>query len=218
VDVARAALQAAEAQAAFEAATLANYTLYSPYDAWIVSRNLELGSMPTPGQSVFTLVAAHSVWVLAYVDERLAGRLSVGQPAEIILRSNPAMQIAGHVERIEIQSDPVNEERLVDVAFDHIPENVHLSEQVEVLITTATLPRAIVVPATAVSNLRNGQGTVWTVENGRLALRKITFGPELLDGSLPILTGLRAGAAVVAAPLTGLSVDRPARIADGPQP
>jgi HlyD family secretion protein len=218
VAVAEAALQSAEAQKAFEEATLANYTLYAPYDAWVVSRDLELGSMPNPGQPVFTLVAAQSVWVLAYVDERLAGRLSVGQPTEIILRSKPAMHIPGHVERIEIQSDPVNEERLVDVVFDHIPESVHLSEQAEVLITTGTLPQAIVVPATAVSNLRNGQGTVWTVENGRLAHRQVTFGPELLDGRLPILAGLPSGATVVAAPLTGLRVDRPARIADGPPP
>jgi HlyD family secretion protein len=48
VTVAEAALQSAEAQEAFEQATLANYTLYAPYDAWIVSRNLELGSAIMP--------------------------------------------------------------------------------------------------------------------------------------------------------------------------
>jgi HlyD family secretion protein len=119
VIVAEAALQSAEAQQAFAEATLSYYTLYAPYDAWVVSRNLELGSAFNPinsgqsGQSIFTLVAAHTVWAVAYVDERLAGRLSVGQPAEIILRSDRNMRIPGHVERIEIQSDQVNEERIV---------------------------------------------------------------------------------------------------------
>jgi HlyD family secretion protein len=190
VAVAEAALRSAEAQKTFEQATLANYSLYAPYDAWVISRNMELGSTPNPGQSVFTLVAAHAVWVLGYVDERLAGRLSVGQPAEVTLRSNPAVRLPGHVERIEIQSDPVNEERLVDVAFDQIPDNIHLAEQAEVVITTGILPRAVLVEALTVTDFRGdrgtgGHGTVWTVENSRLARREVTFGPELLDGRLP---------------------------------
>jgi HlyD family secretion protein len=211
--VAEAALQSAEAQQAFQEATLANYTLRAPYDAWVISRNLELGSMPNPGQSVFTLVAANTVWVRAYIDERLAGRLSLGQPAEIILRSDPAQPIPGHIGRIEIQSDAVNEERLVDVDFDHAPDDIHLAEQAEVVITTGTLARAVAVPSTAITNLRDGRGTVWTVEDGKLARREVGFGPELLDGRLPILDGLPSGARVVAAPVSGARVGRAARIA-----
>src|SRR5579863_8133515 len=85
--LAEAALQSAQAQETFEEATLSYYTLSAPYDAWIVSRNLELGSIPNPGQSVFTLVEARTVWAVGYVDEHLAGGLKVGQPAEISLRS-----------------------------------------------------------------------------------------------------------------------------------
>lgn len=218
VAVAQATLRSAQAQHAFEEATLAQYSLIAPYDAWVVSRNLELGSMPNPGQSVFTLVAAHSVWAVAYVDERLAGRLQVGQPAQIILRSNPGTPISGHVERIEVQSDSVNEERIVDVAFDHIPKNIHLAEQAEVKITTATVPSAVLVPEIAISGLKNGRGTVWTVEHGRLARRALTFGPQLLDGRLPVVAGLPAGAAVVAAPVSGLRVGRAARIAGTAHP
>jgi HlyD family secretion protein len=210
--VAQAALKSAEAQEAYAAATLANYTLSAPYNAWIVSRNLELGSAVNPAQSVFTLVEAHSVWALGYVDERLAGRLAVGQPAEIILRSEPDKRYPGHVARIEIQSDAVNEERLVDVAFDEIPRNIHLAEQAEIIVTSGTLAYAVTVPQSAVSDLRDGSGTVWTVEHGRLQRRAITFGPELLDGRLPILAGLPPGAAVVAAPVAGLRVGRAASI------
>ncbi len=216
VVVAEAALQSAEAQQAFQEATLANYTLRTPYDAWVISRNLELGSMPNPGQSVFTLVAANTVWVRSYVDERLAGRLSLGQPVEIILRSNPAQSIPGHIERIEIQSDSVNEERLVDVAFDQVPDNIHLAEQAEVVITTGTLAHVVVVPPTAIADLRDGRGTVWTVEDDRLARREVGFGPELLDGRLPILDGLPADARVVGAPVSGARVGRAARIAEVP--
>ena len=208
--LAKAQLQSAEAAQAVGEATLANYALYAPYDAWVVSRNLDLGSAVNPGQSVFTLVAPKGIWVLGYVDERLAGRLAVDQPAEIVLRSEPGKRYSGHVARIEIQSDAVNEERRVDVAFDHIPANIHLAEQAEILITTGVLPTAILVPSTAVSDHRDGKGTVWDLEDGRLAHRRVSFGPELLDGQLPILAGLPKGAMVVAAPVFGLRVGRAA--------
>ena len=213
VAVAEASLQSAEAQEAFEQATLANYSLYAPYDAWIVSRNLELGSMPNPGQSVFTLVAADTVWAVGYVDERLAGRLAIGQPAEIILRSNLTTSVPGHVERIEVQSDAVNEERLVDVAFDKVPADIHLAEQAEVVITTGVLPSAVVVPQNAVSDLKDGRGLVWTVRNGRLERSQVNIGSELLDGRLPILAGVPDDAAVVATPVPGMHVGRPANVA-----
>jgi HlyD family secretion protein len=215
IDVARAALESAAAQEAYAEATVQNYTLSAPYDAWIVSRNLELGSAVNPGQSVFTLVEAHSVWALGYVDERLAGRLAIGQPAEIILRSEPSKRYPGHVARIEIQSDAVNEERLVDVAFDDIPRNIHLAEQAEIIVTTGTLAHAVTVPPTAITGFKDGSGIVWTVEHDRIDKREVAFGPELLDGRLPILSGLPSGAAAVAAPVSGMRVGRAARVAEG---
>ena len=215
VAVAEAALQSAKAQVASTQATLANYTLFAPYDAGVVSRNLELGSAVNVGQAVFTLVAANSVWVESYIDERLAGGLSVGQPAEIVLRSDPNTRLPGHVARIEIQSDSVNEERLVDVAFDKIPANIHLAEQAEVVVTAGTLPRAILVPSTAVLAQKQGRGTVWTVEEGRLKQQQVTFGPQLLDGKLPIIEGVPNGARVVTELAKGLRIGRSARIVEG---
>ena len=212
VTVAEAALQSAEAQRSLQQAVVDNYALRAPYDARIVSRALELGAAPNPGQTVYTIVAADSIWVLGYVDERLAGALRVGQPAEITLRSRPGERFAGHIERIEMQSDPVNEERLVDVAFDRLPDKIYLNEQAEIVVATGELPRAVLVKSAAVDSLRDSHGRVWTVEDGRLAQREVTFGAQLLDGRLPIVGGLPRGAAVVDGPVAGLRVGRAARI------
>lgn len=217
IATAEAGLAAAQAQQQYAEATLANYTLRAPYDAWVLARTLNLGAMPVPGQGVFTLADPRTIWVVAYVDERLAGRLRVGQAAEIVLRSEPGRRFAGHVARIEIQSDAVNEERLVDVAFDRLPADIHLAEQAYATITTGVLARAVLVPETAVTGLDGEGGTVWTLEAGRLAQRRVTFGPQLLDGRLPVLAGLPDGAAVVLAQ-AGLRVGRPARVAAGAAP
>ncbi|MBW4092311.1 MAG: efflux RND transporter periplasmic adaptor subunit [Proteobacteria bacterium] len=218
VGTAQAGLAAALAQEDFQKATLANSTLRAPYDAWVTARSLNLGAMPVPGQGVFTLAEPRTIWAVGYVDERLAGRLRVGQEAEIALRSEPAHRFPGHVARIEIQSDAINEERLVDVAFDTLPPNIHLAEQAEVYITTGVLTRAMTVPQSAVTGLANGQGTVWTVEDGRLCQRKVSFGPELPDGGMPVVAGLPEGAKVVVAPTSGLRIGRMAKVASGPPP
>ncbi|HQT37875.1 MAG TPA: efflux RND transporter periplasmic adaptor subunit [Acidocella sp.] len=218
VETARSGLAGALAQEAFEQATLDNYTLRAPYDSWVLARNLNLGAMPVPGQTVFTLVDPRTIWVVGYVDERLAGRLRVGQKAEITLRSEQGRRYPGHVARIEIQSDPVNEERLVDVAFDSLPPNIHLAEQAEVYITTGVLAQAVKVPQSAVAGLANDQGTVWTVEDGRLHQRKVSFGSEFLDGTLPVVGGLPEGAKVVTVPTNGLRAGRAVVVASGPSP
>ena len=213
VGVANAALATARAQQDFAQATLDNYTLRAPYDAWVVSRNLQLGSMPVPGQAVFTLIDPATIWVLAYIDERLAGRIAISQAADIVLRSMPGKRFPGHVARIEIQSDAVNEERLVEVAFDNAPPDIHLAEQAEVIITTDLLARAVPVSPNAVTNRSNDTGKVWTLEQGLLQQRDVTFAPELLDGRLPIIGGLPSDAQVVVSPRTGLAVGRTAHAA-----
>jgi HlyD family secretion protein len=118
------------------------------------------------------------------------------------------------VARIEIQSDAVNEERLVEVAFDAIPRDIHLAEQAEVVITTGSLDRAVLVPQTAVSGLHDGHGTVWTVEDGRLARHDVTVAAPLLDGRLPILDRLPGDIQVVISPASGLRVGRTAVVAE----
>ena len=166
---------------------------------------------------MFTLIDPKSVWVLAYIDESKAGEIRVGEPADIVMRSKPGQRIAGHVARIEPESDRVNEERRIEVAFDHIPPDANLGEQAEVYITTMRLPQALLVPEAAVVGLGQVRGTVWTVENGHLQRREVTLGARLLDGRYEITGGVPKGAVVVASLPSGLRVGRAARIATEPK-
>lgn len=210
VDVARAAGRDARAQLDLDRVTLDLHTLAVPYDALVIARLKELGSVVGPGEPVFALIDPGTVWVLAYVDESRAGAIKVGQPAEIVLRSHPGERVGGRVARVQIESDRVNEERRIEVAFDRIPEDFHLGEQAEAYITTTRLERAWLVPEPAVEGYKDKRGTVWTVEDGRLARRAVTFGHRTLDGRLEIVTGIPEGALVVARLAGGLRTGRPA--------
>lgn len=219
VDVARAALEDARAQAAMETVLLERHVLKAPYDAIVVRRHRELGAVLSPGEPVFTLVAPETVWALAHVDEARAGAVRVGQPAEVRLRSLPQEVFQGHVVRIDIESDRVSEERRVYIKCDRCPGSFHLGEQAEVLITTAVLDEAVLVPEAAVHGFDGTAGEVWAVEDGVLHRREARFGHRTLDGRLELVGGgLAPGAQVVTALRPGLREGRAATIAGGAAP
>jgi len=208
IAVARANLQDAHAQLTLETTILEHYTLYAPYDGVVIKRHKELGTVLNSGEPLFTLVDPASVWALAYVDEARAGNLQLGQPAEVRLRSRPNEPLLAHVVRIDIESDRVSEERRVYVKCDQCPADFHLGEQVEVYITVAIFPEALLVPEVAVDLYDGIEGTVWTVEDGALQQRKVRFGNRTLDGRLEITGGLAQDARVLANWPPGLRAGR----------
>lgn len=212
-EVASALVADARAQLQFEEAMLQHRTLLAPFDAIVVERLKEPGSVIKAGDPIFTLVAPETVWGLAYVDEGRAGFIEEGQPAEVRLRSLPQQPIAARVIRIGIESDRVNEERRIWVKCLQCPGRFQLGEQTEVLITVANLDKALLVPESAVKGFDGKQGQVWTVEDGRLQRRTVTFRHRTEDARLEIVAGLPAKAQVVATTAPGLWEGRTARIA-----
>ena len=217
VAVARASIGDAKAQLQLESATLDFHTLTAPYDAMAIARLKELGSALGAGEPVFTLIDPNKVWVLAFIDESKAGEIAAGKRAEIVLRSRPNERFPGQVARIEPESDRVNEERRVAVAFDKLPDDFHLGEQAEVYITTVRLREALLAPEAAIIGLGKSHGTVWTVENGQLERRDVTLGHRLLDGRYEITGGVPDKALVVAPLRDGLRSGRAVIVTDEPR-
>ncbi len=190
VDVGKAQLADAKAQLDYEEVLLDHHELRAPYDATVVKRHHELGSVLNAGESLFTLVDTGTVWALAYVDESRAGDIRVGQSAEVRFRSLPRTLFPGHVSRIDIESDRVNEERRVYVSCDQCPKSFHLGEQAEVFIETGDLTEAVLIPETAVAGFDGSRGTIWVVDDQHLRLLSVKFGSKTLDGRLEIVAGL----------------------------
>ncbi|MBF0324358.1 MAG: efflux RND transporter periplasmic adaptor subunit [Alphaproteobacteria bacterium] len=135
VEAAKGGIESAVAKLALERALLDKLTLVAPFDALVIERARELGSAVAPGGTVLTIADPATIWVTAFIDEALAGRVEVGQVAEISLRSRPGQPLAGKVARIDLENDRVSEERRVQVAFDTPLAPFTLGEQAEVLIS-----------------------------------------------------------------------------------
>lgn len=214
---AKAQLADARAQILFEETMLRHRTLVAPYDALVIERHKEPGSVIKAGDPIFTLIANDSHWGLAYVDEARAGFIKEGQKVDARLRSRPLDSFKGEVVRIGLESDRVSEERRVFIRGSNPPSRLHLGEQAEFWITVATLDNALLVPEATVHGYDGRQGKVWIVADGRMQQRMVQFRHRTEDSRLEIVAGVPDGASVVTALVSGLREGRAARPAPAAQ-
>lgn len=200
-----AALKVARNEIGMTAAALAStqarkeYTIItSPIDGYVVSRELEPGASVNPGTPILKLADPRTAWVTVFVDEREAGPISVGDTADIALRSLPGKKLRGKVARIERESDRVTEQRAVEIAFDEPPPRLTLGEQAEATIYPPS-KRAAALPLGAVVRMPDGVGA-WTVIDGTLRFKRARLGVVDPGGWIEVVEGFDTGERVVVAP------------------
>jgi HlyD family secretion protein len=213
-ETAKALLTDARAQLQYEQTMLRHRTLAAPYDAMIIERHKEAGTVIKPGDPIFTVIALDSYWGLAYVDEARSGFIAEGQRVEARLRSRPQETFTGRVIRIGLESDRVTEERRVFIRGDAPPQPVYLGEQAEFWITVARLDKSLLVPEAAVHGYDGREGRVWTIDDGHLRRRLVRFRHRTEDARLEILDPLPETVRVVTRLEDGLREGRPARAAE----
>jgi HlyD family secretion protein len=208
----------ADAQRRIDAVTLSQHELRAPFDARVIARGKELGSIAGAGETVFTLIAPDSIWVKAYVDEASAGGLSVGQSATVRLRSEPDSRFDAEIVRIDQENDRLTEERRVYVRCRVCnPQHQlrYLGEQAEVEIVKKVIPSGIFVPLRFIAGYDGRAGTVWVLKGGRLGQQHVQLGERLLDGRVQLTSAVDG--AVVTDEHADLRAGRAARaLARGP--
>ncbi|BBG65745.1 probable RND efflux membrane fusion protein [Hydrogenimonas sp.] len=197
VETAKAQIESARAEAArarYNASAIkqriARLTIYAPFDGYVVSKDARRFQTIAPQQSVITIVRPGDVWVRINIDERRAGAIKPHQKAEIRLRSKAETAMSGYVARIEPKSDPVTEERIVDVAFDRLPQPFFLNEQAEATIGVGKLDNTVVVPTKVLVH-----GGLWIYDNGRARFKKVEVLAE--NGEKAAVKGVEAGVKVL---------------------
>jgi len=145
---------------------LARYTIYAPIDGYVIARKAEVAQSVLPSQTILQIVSADEIWVRTFIDEKLSGSIKTGQAANIKLRSQYERIFQGYVKRIVAQSDPVTQEREVDVAFNKVPIPFYINEQAEVTISSKTYKDIVKIPAKALTYYNEKPG-VWTQKDGK---------------------------------------------------
>lgn len=165
--------------------------LVSPIDGVVTAREAEPGTTVVAGQAVLRLVDPAQLWVRARVDQARAEGVQAGQAADIVLRSTPGVALTGKVVRIELQSDALTEERIVNVAFDPAPAQLYLGELAEVTIRLPGAKNVLSVPRAALTQHQGTPG-VWRIEQGRARFQPVEPGVQTME-RVQIVSGLAAG-------------------------
>ncbi|MDO9467420.1 MAG: efflux RND transporter periplasmic adaptor subunit [Thiobacillus sp.] len=170
--------------------------LLSPIDGVVTAREAEPGTTVVAGQAVLRLVDPAQLWVRARVDQARAEGVQVGQAADIVLRSAPGTALPGKVVRIELQSDALTEERIVNVTFDPAPAQLYLGELAEVTVRLPGAKNVLSVPRAALAQ-HQGKVGVWRIDAGRARFQPVEPGVQTAE-RVQIVSGLAAGDAVIA--------------------
>jgi HlyD family secretion protein len=184
--------------------------LKSPLDGFVVRRPRNVGDFAQVGLSVFR-IADRQLRVRAWVDESRLAELSPGQPARVILRSEPDTSYAGKVTRIAREADRQTHEVLVDVELTNAPERFAIGQRADVFIETAARDDVVRVP---MDFCTPSEKQCLVQRDGRATLASVE--PGLIGSSFfEVREGLSAGDVVVAPAQPGevIAVHRRLRIA-----
>lgn len=168
--------------------------LVSPINGVVAARSVEPGSTVAGGQVALQVIDPGSLWVETRIAQQQAGLVRAGQVAEIVLRSQPQTSIAGKVARIDIVSDAVTEERIVNVSLNSA--NASIGEYAEVTLKLPDLNNTRSVPSAALKRV-DKQAGVWVLLGGKVAFKPVKIGLSTMDGRTQILDGLGDGDEVI---------------------
>jgi HlyD family secretion protein len=168
--------------------------LVSPTDGVIAARLAEPGSTVVGGQVVLQVVDPGSLWVETRIDQHQAGLVRVGQATEVILRSRQHAPLTGKVARVDMVSDAVTEERIVNVSFPVAEASIGEYAEVTIRLPKSGAVRSI--PTAAVKRI-DGQTGVWVLRDGVVEFKPVKAGISTIEGRTQIVDGLDDGESVI---------------------
>ena len=168
---------------------LSRFQIYAPVDGYVISKSAEVAQNVASATTILKIVDPKTLWIRAYIDEKISGDIKVGQKAEITLRSQSNKQFTGYVKRIVAQSDAVTQEREINVAFDDLPIPFYINEQARVTINVKTISNAITIPLNTLK-VEDGKEGVWTLIDNKAYFKELNIQAKG-DNEAAIISGIK---------------------------
>lgn len=195
VENAKAALAQAEI-------SLSDATLRSPLDGWVLERDIELGTLASPGTQAFVVANTQFVKAVFGVPDTMIPRIKLGDP-QVITTPVVSRQFHGRVTSISPSADPRSRVFSVEVTLPN-KDNVLKSGMIATLAVAprTPLPAAIYIPLGAVARSSKTSGGfavfVVTDSNGKSYAheRDVKIG-DTVGNTIAVTEGLRTGEKIV---------------------
>jgi HlyD family secretion protein len=212
---ARAAIGAAEANARNAQVSVDYTVIRAPFDGVIVSKSANVGDLVTPFSNatdskgaVVSMADMSTLEVEADVSESSLSKISVGQPAEIVLDALPDARFRGRISRIVPTVDRAKATVMTKVRFDAIDPRIlpEMSAKVSFLsqdVTPEQQKPLVAVGSDALAQ-RDGRTVVFVVKEGAAVAVPVAPGKKL--GDLTAISGnVKSGDKVVLKPADNIA-------------
>jgi RND family efflux transporter MFP subunit len=207
---ARANINAAAANAR-NAKVAVDYTIIrAPFDGVILSKSANVGDLVTPFSNaadskgaVVSMADMSTLEVEADVSESSLAKVSVGQPAEIVLDALPDTRFRGRISRMVPTIDRAKATVMTKVKFDEIDPRIlpEMSAKVSFLsqeVTPEQQKPLVGVKADAIVE-RDGRNVIFVVRDDRAVAVPVT--PGIKVGDVTAIAGdVKSGEKAVASP------------------
>lgn len=172
----------------------------------ILTRNVEVGDLVQPGQSLFTIALDGKTEIRVPLDERNLSRLALQQPAVAIADAYPDKPFPVRISFIAPSIDPQRGTVEVRLSVDPVPDFLRQDMTVSVNIETDQRAKALVIPNDALANVKEDSAEVLLLRDGKTQRQVVKLGLRGLSAS-EVLSGLSAGDEIL--------VDATVSLADG---
>ena len=208
-DAAKAAYDAAVAQARQSQNALEYTHLTANADGVISNVNAEVGQVVAAGQTVLTLVRTGELEVVVNIPENKISAVQVGQRVTITFWATGDV-VVGNVREISPMADAASRTFAVKISLPDA-SNVKLGMTANVSVTEDVSDDAIILPLGAIYQT-GGTAQVWLVDGDKVTLHKVEV--TAFDGNSVRMRGLKSGDTVVTAGVQKLRDGQTVRTGD----
>jgi HlyD family secretion protein len=193
---ARGQMEAAQGQYLSAQAQLAYTEIRSPIDGSVADRAVWPGDVAPAGVPLFTIVDASRVVLRIHIPQAQAAQLHVGDAGTLHL---PGIDggVPAKVSIISPALDPNSTTLEVWLLADNAHGKLAPGSSVAASIVVRTVPRAVVVPESAVLVNDQGQARVMTLGSDNVAHDQPVVTGIRNNGMVQILSGIRAGEQII---------------------
>jgi len=171
------------------------YRLTAPFDGTIIDRHITIGETVDSGSPVFTVADLETVWIDLSVYQRDIGAVRAGQTAHVVTEHGEEAELEiDFVQPLVGEDTRTATARIVAPNTDHI---WHPGCFVTAAVTTSLVSARVVVPASAVIRMEDGDEVIF-IETGKgFEPRLVELGRRSEDG-IEVVSGIEPGERYVA--------------------
>ncbi len=194
--ISSAAVAQANASLRLAQVKLNKVAILAPADGTLISRSVEPGDIVQPGKELMVLAADGQTQITIQLDEKNLAKIALGQKALGSADAYTDQQFDAVVSYINPGIDATRGAVEVKMTVANPPDYLRQDMTVSVDIETARRSGALVIPTGAIHEASSNAPWVLVVRNNHTAKQAVKLGLRG-DNSVEVLSGLKAGEAVI---------------------